>query len=253
MVWTSATGSMAASWSTPAGTHRISSSSSTVTSPAASGSVATRLLEIYQECLENNTWVTILLETSRERISFSCRPPPTSGPSRKQEKKRPANEKRRARNKRRREAWVERRRTAAASAASYAAVAAGTHAPLHSTADPAVVTSTAAATVETSLSDKPSAKQPKTKVSIRASERPSVVAKRKNLPQLDGCLSPVESTLDSTANSTLDSTPQPSATICSTTTAPTSPPGYITCRHCKKNLHDPAFFWCVTCNNSPWI
>jgi hypothetical protein len=79
------------------------------------------------------------------------------------------------------------------------------------------------------------------------------VAKRKNLPQLDGCLSPVESTLDSTANSTLDSTPQPSATICSTTTAPTSPPGYITCRHCKKNLHDPAFFWCVTCNNSPWI
>jgi hypothetical protein len=170
---TSATGTTATSWSTHAGctqgNHRISGDSSTATSPAASGSVATRLLEIYQECLENNSWVTILLETSRERISFSCRPPPISGPSRKQEKNRPANEKRRARNKRRREEWVERKRTAAASAASYAAVAAGAHAPLHPTADPAVVASTATAPMDASHPDTPLTKQPKSMVSVRAS------------------------------------------------------------------------------------
>jgi hypothetical protein len=234
MDWTSATGSTAASWSTPAGctqgNDRISGGNSTATSPAASGSVATRLLEIYRECLENNSWVTILLETSRERISFSCRPPPTSGPSRKQEKNRPANEKRRARNKRRREEWVERRRTAAASAASYAAVAAGTHAPLHSTADPAVVASAAAAPVKASHPDMPLAKQPTTMVTVRASECPSVVAKRKNLPQLDGCLSPADSTFESQHSLNLNishlespTTPLPPAMLCSTTPATTEP------------------------------
>jgi hypothetical protein len=64
-----------------------SSSSTSLSSTAVPGSVAVRLYEIYRECLEHSSWARIVMETSRERISFSCRKPPTAAPSRKQGKK----------------------------------------------------------------------------------------------------------------------------------------------------------------------
>jgi hypothetical protein len=74
-----------------------------------SSSVAARLHEIYRECLEHSSWARIVLETSRERISFSCRKPPTVSPFQQQGRKRPATAKKRERNRRRLEEWLERR------------------------------------------------------------------------------------------------------------------------------------------------
>jgi hypothetical protein len=50
-----------------------------------------------------------VLETSRERISFSCRKPPTASPFQQQGRKRPATAKKRERNRRRLEEWLERK------------------------------------------------------------------------------------------------------------------------------------------------
>jgi hypothetical protein len=185
-----------------------------------SSSVAARLHEIYRECLEHSSWARIVLETSRERISFSCRKPPTAASSRKQGKKRPANAKRRERNRRRREEWLERRNnrsltspapaaaaglpaaavpvlptaadaaadSTAATAASYAAVTAGSH---------GVVTDKAVAAETATAPETPPTKRPKvTAVATRASERLSVMANRRSIPQLDGCFSPSESSFE---------------------------------------------------------
>jgi hypothetical protein len=62
------------------------SNSTSLSSTAVPDSVAVRLHEIYRECLEHSSWARIVLETSRERISFSCRKPPTAASSPKQEK-----------------------------------------------------------------------------------------------------------------------------------------------------------------------
>jgi len=105
---------------------------SSLSSSAALGSIAARLHEIYRECLEHSSRVSIVLETSTERISFSCRKPPAAAPSRSRRlgKKCPANEKRKERNRERREEWLERRnnrfQTSPASAAPSTAAAAPT-------------------------------------------------------------------------------------------------------------------------------
>jgi hypothetical protein len=232
-------------------------------STAVPGSIAVRLHEIYQECLEHSSWARIVLETSSERISFSCRKPPTAAPFRKQGKKRPANAKRRERNRRRREEWLERRNNrsltspapaasvpalptaadaTAATAASYAAVAAVTVGSYCAGTDKAVEAETA-----TTPHANPPTKRPKvTAVATRASERLSDIAKRRNIPQLDGGFSPSDSSFEA-----FSPAPAPPALAQSIPTSPAEtpalPPGFILCNICRLRHHDWVYSRCKHC------
>jgi hypothetical protein len=70
--------------------------------------ICKKLIRIHNPGLEHSSWARIVLETSRERISFTCRKPPTVSPF-QQGRKRPATAKKRERNRRRLEEWLERR------------------------------------------------------------------------------------------------------------------------------------------------
>jgi hypothetical protein len=248
-----------------------SSSSTSLSSTVVPGSVAARLHEIYRECLEHSSWARIVLETSSERISFSCRKPPTAASSRKQGKKRPANAKRRERNRRRREEWLERRNNrsltspapaaaaglpaaavpvpptaadaaadyTAATAASYAAVAAVTAGSNCAVTDKAV-----AAEIATAPTPPPTKRPKVTAVATRASERLSVMANRRSIPQLDGCFSPSDSSFEAFSPAPAHPAPAPPDPA-SSATAP--PPGYILCNICRTRHHDWVYSRCKHC------
>jgi hypothetical protein len=249
-----------------------------------SSSVAARLHEIYRECLEHSSWARIVLETSRERISFSCRKPPTASPFQQQGRKRPATAKKRERNRRRLEEWLERRNhrsqtspsaaaaeSTAAEVTSYATAAAT--AALKSTVPrpalrdsvatasdkgttavsaPAAVKAAAATTAATEAV-KPPPKHLKTKAAAtRASERPSVVAKRRNPLQLDGCdtsaVSSKESLQKPTAATSPDTAGNPAAAPTpAPSPAPEPPDGHILCSICRIHSHDWVYSRCKLC------
>jgi hypothetical protein len=72
--------------------------------------ITARLLQLYQECVENGVWARVLYKPRDgiEKLTFLCKKAP---PSPRQHGRRPASERRRVRDKRRREAWAETRRT----------------------------------------------------------------------------------------------------------------------------------------------
>jgi hypothetical protein len=246
-----------------------------------SGSVAARLHEIYRECLEHSSWARIVLETSRERISFSCRKPPTVSPFQQQGRKRPATAKKRERNRRRLEEWLERRNhrsqtspsAAAAEVTSYATAAATAalkptvpHPALRDSvatasdkgttavsAPAAVSVKAAAATTAATEAVKPPPKHLKSKAAAtRASERPSVVAKRRNLVQLDGCdtsaVSSKESLQKPTAATSPDTAGNPAAAPTpAPSPTPEPPDGHILCSICRIHSHDWVYSRCKLC------
>jgi hypothetical protein len=230
--------------------------SSSKSASAALGSIVARLHEIYRECLEHSSWATIVLETSTERISFSCREPPAAAPSSRQGKKRPANAKRMERNRKRREEWLERRNsrslTSSASAvppaAGAAPPAAVPHAAADTTATPSSYAKAAAAKPASSKHHSTSDKavlsisaataqtlQPKEAeemaLAVRASENPSDVTKRRNIPQLDGG----------------DYSDYSLYEVLSPAAAP--PPGYILCNICQVRYHDWVYSRCKHCKS----
>jgi hypothetical protein len=246
-----------------------SGSSTSLSSTALPGSVAVRLHEIYRECLEHSSWARIVLETSSERISFSCRKHPTAASSRKQGKKRPANAKRRERNRRRREEWLERRNlrsltspapaaaaglpaaavpvphTAADAAADSTATTAASYAGVAAAGSYCAVTDKAVAAATATAPTPLPTKRPKvTAVPKRASERLSVMAKRRSIPQLDGCFSPSDSSFEAFSPASEHPPPAPPDPA-SPVTAP--PPGYILCNICRTRHHDWVYSRCKHC------
>jgi hypothetical protein len=210
------------------------SSSTSLSSTAVPGSVAVRLHKIYRKCLEHISWARIVLETSRERISFSCRKPPTAASSCKQKKnaQQMQNEER-GTGGGERNGWRRNNRSltspaptaaaglpavavpvpptaadaaadsTAATAASYAAVTAGSH---------GVVTDKAVAAETATAPETPPTKRPKvTAVATRASERLSVMAKRRSIPQLDGGFSPSDSSFEAFSPAPAHPAPAPLA------------------------------------------
>jgi hypothetical protein len=237
--------------------------SSSISSSAALGSIAARLHEIYRECLEHSSWATIVLETSTERISFSCRKPPAAAPSRVQGKKRPANARRKERSRKRREEWLERRNCrsqtslgsavppgvvaappaadtsavlpavteatadlTAATASSYAAVAATTLASSkhHSASDKAV-----SSRIATAAKASPFLEPQEPKKMTRTSENSSDVAKRRNISQMDS---------DDSSSHFLFEAPA---------SAEAPPPGYVICNICQVRHHDWVYSRCKHC------
>jgi hypothetical protein len=242
-----------------------------------SSSVAARLHEIYRECLEHSSWARIVLETSRERISFSCRKPPTASPFQQQGRKRPATAKKRERNRRRLEEWLERKNhrsqtspsaavaeSTAAEVTSYAtaalkptvsspalsdSVATASDKGTTAVSAPAAVKAAAATTAATEAV-KPPPKHLKTKAAAtRASERPSVVAKRRNLLQLDGCDTSAVSSKESLQKPTAATSPDPpgnpaAAPTTAPSPAPEPPDGHILCSICRIHSHDWVYSRC---------
>jgi hypothetical protein len=105
--------SSASGWNQPI--YEMTATLSTASTPLPSHPLAVhRLLEIYQECLENGDSVKVSLDMHGgvERLPLSLKlPPPCQTPVSQPltcQRGKPVNE-RRSRDKRRREAWIERR------------------------------------------------------------------------------------------------------------------------------------------------
>jgi hypothetical protein len=168
---------------------------------------------------------------------------------------------RRERNRRRREEWLESRNNRsltspapaaaavpviptaadAATAASYAAVAAVSAGSYCAVTDKAVAAATA--TAPTPLPNK----RPKVTVSTRASERLSVMANRRSIPQLDGCFSPSESSFEAFSPAPAQCAHPAPAPPDPASPATAPPPGYILCNICRLRHHDWVYSRCKHC------
>ncbi len=134
----------------------------------------------------------------------------------------------------------------AATAASYARVAAVTAGSYCAVTDKAVAAETATAPTP------PPTKRPKvTAVARRASERLSVMANRRSIPQLDGGFSPSESSFEAFSPAPAPPDPASPATappaLTTLARAPAPPPGYILCNICRIRHHDWIYSRCKHC------
>jgi hypothetical protein len=98
--------------------------------PAASPAMSTRLLEVYQQCVERGIWARIQLESRGgvKEVTFSCR---ETTVFLKKTKRRPPNARRQQYNRERREAWLNKQKRHASepgptAAASFIAAAKAT-------------------------------------------------------------------------------------------------------------------------------
>jgi hypothetical protein len=118
------------------------------------------------------------------------------------------------------------------------------------------------AVVEQPPLNPPASSTPTTPIALTSAPTTAAPATADPVPAAPATAVPTTAPPTSAAPSTAPPTTSAPATASPTTAAPatstlqsaavprrTAPPGYIICHHCKKYYHDPAFYWCLTCNN----
>jgi hypothetical protein len=222
--------------------------------PPTFSSVSSRLLDLYRECVDNSGWARVRYNArgGMEKLIFIRKVQPTPAPAASAPPRkpgRPASDRRRARDKRRRKACAERRSNRsqsrlhtqpeeddllsvpdmAATATISVAVSPPPQPPDASTSQPASSASPSQASplpASSPLASSPSAsplpqpappprKRAKTySEATRASSRAAVLAKRRQIPQLNGCISP-------------PSLPSPSSPPSQPATSPAAKPPFL--------------------------
>jgi hypothetical protein len=192
-------------------------------------SVSSRLLDFYDECVDNGGWATVLYDTrdGLEKLTIIRRIQPTPAPTiaappATRKPGRQASARRRERDRRRREAWAERRThrsqsslpipeadeisaTAEPATSGQAAPSANTlpsptappTPPQPASPSPPLRKSPQQSSPSPAPSPQPAPpprKRAKTVSEVtRSSSRATVLAKKQQIPQLNGCLSPPNS------------------------------------------------------------
>jgi hypothetical protein len=161
--------------------YRLTATPATASAiPPVTCPITTRLLELYQECVDNGVWARVLYQARGgiEKLTFLRKKTP---PSSRQPGRRPASERRRERNKKRREAWAERRQNRSR-ARSLATVNVGGEATVAAQA-----VSISPPTSSTPIPPDPPRKRAKIVTdAVKTSSRSADVAKRRVIHQLDG-------------------------------------------------------------------
>jgi hypothetical protein len=200
--------------------------------------------------------------------------PNTAAPPAKCKPGRQASDRRRARDRRRREAWAERSRYRWQSSLHTPSIAEATSATAEpATTEPATPSKDAEDPQPTPHPAPPLRKRAKTlSEATRSSSRAAVLAKKRQIPQLDGCLLPPTSPPQPTSSPQAPLAPAPSPTSAaelpflyfeppdeppSTSATPPKPahtsaePEQVLCKECRHNHHHIRFYHCSQCHMYP--
>ncbi len=209
------------------GGSRLRDATCLTATPSAAGrtppptcTVNSRLLDLYRECVDSGSWARVLYDArgGMEKIIFICKIEPAPAPAAAappHKHGRPASARRRARDKRRREAWAERRRNrsqprphtppmeddntpkpASAGISITSAATSPSAQALQSqpASSPPIVSPPPIGSPPPIVSPQP-APPPRKRVktfseATRSSSRAAVQARKRQIPQIDGCCSP---------------------------------------------------------------